>query len=592
MKLSSYIAAGLLLTCAVARADTMNISYSEGKNTVGAPIGIGFGDYNEIESAFFLPASTVELLAGNNITGINGCLSSAADIETVYIFIRDELEGENLAYFRLVPNQLNQVKRGVNKLKFKTPFAIPSGTGKGLYIGFGYVIRDVNTRGLSANSTPIPNAFFLRRADGKWYDFSTHGSASIEAVLEGDNLPERNLHLSRVDTPDVFVVENGAMPVTYFVHNFGNKTITGFDMVAEIDGKEVDRVRVTGDVESNAMKTGVVTFRPGLTVAEDKEITYRLENLAEGEDQDKEDNKQAGAFEVVLKSYPRKVLSEEFTTEECGNCPPVIAMLHEMLACPEYSDNIIQVAHHSGYKQDFLTTPFHQEYVKLFGGGSFAPGLAADRVKQDPSTIVIFPENENFVEKMWNDRLGIPALVSVDVTATYTDFSQDKMEVTVYGEKSSRHLPENTCATVWLVEDGIEQEEQANAPDGFVHNNVTRACASADYWGDPITFDGDHYSYTCEVAIDENWKKENMRIVAFLGDNTDKWNGHEVLNAASLRFSDIKSSGLDSADSSRIPVDVRYYDLSGREVNASAEGILLKKSVYDDGSARTVKIVR
>lgn len=582
----------MLLTCAAAQADTMNISYAEGKNTVGAPIGIGFGDEREIESAFFLPASTVELLAGNNITGINGCLTSAADVETVYIFVREELDGENLAYFRLVPNQLQQVKRGVNKLKFKTPFTIPSGTGKGLYIGFGYKMGDVNARGLSANSTPIPNAFFLRKADGKWYDCSNLGSASIEAVVEGDKLPERNLNLSRTDTPAAFVVENGEMPVTYFVHNFGHQTITGFDLVAEIDGKEVDRVRVNGDVASNAMKTGVVKFRPGLTVAEDKEVAYRLENLAEGEDQDMTDNRLSGSFEVVLKSYPRKVLSEEFTTEACGNCPPVIAMLHEMLGRPEYADKIVQVAHHSGYKQDFLTTPFHQEYVKLFGGGSFAPGLAADRENQSTFQVVVFPENEEIVEKMWNERLKTPALVSVDITATYTDSNQDKVEVTVFGEKSSRHLPANTCATVWLVEDGIEQESQARAPEGFIHNNVTRACASADYWGDPISFDGDSYSYTCQVAVDENWKKENMRIVAFLGDNTGKWNGHTVLNAASLNFSEIKSSGLDSVNISGTPVDVRYYDLSGREVNSTAEGILLVKSVYEDGSTRTVKIAR
>lgn len=100
-------------------------------------------------------------------------------------------------------------------------------------------MTDGNARGLSANSTPIPGAFYLRRRDGKWYDFSNHGSASIEAVIEGDNLPGVNLRLSRADTPEAFVMSKGNMDVRFFVHNFGTKAVSAFDIVAEIEGKEV-----------------------------------------------------------------------------------------------------------------------------------------------------------------------------------------------------------------------------------------------------------------------------------------------------------------------------------------------------------------
>lgn len=591
MKRFFYVTAGLLLTCAVSQADTMCLSYSEGKTSDGAPIGIGYGRFNEIETAFFLPASTVKLLEGNTITGINGCLASIADIEAVHIFIREELEGDNLAYYKFEPDQSNPVKRGVNELRFEKPYTITSGSGKGLYIGFGFTMTELNSRALSANTTPIPNAFFLRKANGRWSDCSEYGCASIEAVIEGDRLPERNLRLSRTDTPSAFAADRGDMPVTYFVHNFGSRTISGFDMVAEVDGEAVDKVHVSGDIASNAMKTGVVRFHPGLTVAGDKEIVYRLENLEEGEDQDPSDNVLSDSFEVVSKSYPRKVLSEEFTTEKCRNCPRVVEMLHELLARPEYSD-IIQVAHHAGFQQDFLTQPFHEEYTMMYGGSKFAPGLCVDRAKQGPLEVIVFPDTEKTVEDMWNQRLDIPALVSVDISARYSEPARDRLEVTVSGEKVSRHLPAGTCATVWLVEDGIEPVEQVNAPAGFIHNNVTRACGSSDYWGDPVTFDGDSYTYSCEIPLDGKWKKENMSIVAFLGDNDGRWFGHTVLNAASMKFSEIENSGIDSIAGSGVPVEIRYYDLSGREVDSTAKGILLVKSVYDDGSARTVKMVR
>lgn len=37
----------------------------------------------------------------------------------------------------------------------------------------------------------------------------------------------------------------------------------------------------------------------------------------------------------------------------------------------------------------------------------------------------------------------------------------------------------------------IPSKSQANAPADFIHDNVTRMRGSENYWGDPITFDGD-----------------------------------------------------------------------------------------------------
>lgn len=575
---------------AVALADTMNIGYAEGKNTVGAPIGIGSGDHNDIESAFKLPNSTVKLLAGNKITGINGCLTSNAGIETVYIFLRTELDGENLAYFKLIPNQLNQVKRGVNKLKFKEPWTIPADYEGDLYVGFGYIFDDGNSRGLSGNSTPIPDAFYLRRADGKWYDFSHFGSASIEAVVEGDNLPDVNLRLSRVDTPEALVMTKGGLPVQFFVHNFGTKTVTAFDIVAEIGGVEADRQRVSQTVELNAMGICNVTFRPKLEERGDKEVTYRVEAVAEGQDLDMADNVRGGSFEAVPRDYKRMVLSEEFTTESCGSCPPVVEMLHGLLSRPEYAD-VIQVAHHAGYKTDHLTTPFHKTYTALYGGGTYAPALGVDRVKFDAKDIVFFPEDEKMVTDVWNARLAAPALVSVDIAANYTDEAENKVRVTVSGEKSSLHLAQNPAVTVWLVEDNVAQKHQASAGKDFVHNHVTRAIGGQNHWGEPVTFDGDRYSYTTTMELDPSWVKANMHVVAFVGECGDSWLGHEVKNAGRISFGEVGDSAVEGIAADAEPVGTEYFDLAGRRLGQPAEGVLIKRVTYSDGSVKTFKTV-
>lgn len=119
----------------------------------------------------------------------------------------------------------------------------------------------------------------------------------------------------------------------------------------------------------------------------------------------------------------------------------------------------------------------------------------------------------------------------MNLTANYADDAESKLQVNVSGEKSTLHLAQSPVVTVWLVEDGIPSKHQASATRDFIHNHVTRAVGSADVWGDPVTFDGDRYSYTCTIDLDPSWVKENMQVVAFLGENTGKFNGHEVKNA-------------------------------------------------------------
>lgn len=584
----TFLISAAILSCAItSTADTMNIGYAEGKPISGTPIGIGFGDRMDIESAIYLPPSTVKLLGGKTIKGINGCITSSADIETVYIFIRQEPEGANLAEFKLVPNQLHNVKRGINKLTFKQPYIIPEDLGTGLYIGFGYIMKDPNARGLAASDIAMPGGFFLRRRDGKWYDFSDRGTAAIEAVIEGENLPANNLRLSRVDTPEALVMTKGSFAPTFYIHNFGCNKVSAFDVVAEIEGSEVSRTRVQRPINPNEMAICTVEIEPEIKSRGDKEVTYRIENPEEGNDPDMADNTLTDAFEAVTRDYPKYVVSEEFTTEQCGSCPPVVQMIHDLLQKTEYS-NVIQVAHHAGYKTDFLTLPMHQTYESLYGGGTFAPGLCVDRTLIAPSKIVFFPEDEDAISKQWDKCLQNPALVSVNIHANYTDDTKNKLAITVSGETSSLHLCDSPTVTVWLTEDNIASHNQAGAGRDFVHNYVTRACGSADPWGDALTFDGDNYQYTCTIDLDKEWNPENMHIVAFVGNN-GSWSRKEVKNAARISFAEIKDSGIDGALSSLQPVATEYFDLSGRRISEPAAGIYLQRTVFSDGSVKISK---
>lgn len=575
---------------AASGAETMSLGYAQGEFATGCPVGAGFGDEEWIDEAIYIPASTMNLLGGNSITGVNGCLSSVSSIETARIWLRYELDGEDLAEFTLTPNQLNNIKKGVNKFSFKTPWVIPENCDKGLYIGFGHKRKDANARGLSANTVSIPGAFYLKRADGKWYDCSKYGSACVEAIVSGDNLPGVNLRLSRVDSPEHYIVTRGAMKAKMYVHNFGTDVVSAFDVNADIPGCSPMKQRVELDVAPGKMGVFEVTFTPGSVDAGETEVKYTVSDLAQGEDGDMSDNESQCALVVVSHEYEKKVLAEEFTTEMCGNCPEVVAMIHGLLARPEYA-NVVQVCHHAGYKTDFLTSPWHTEYTKLFGGGSFAPGVCADRCYRDAQQIVYFPESEEDITELWERRLDTPALVSVNVTARYTDEACSAVEIRVNGEKAVGKLCENPTMTVWITESGIPQENQASAGKDFVHDNVSRAVGSDNYWGDPLEFANDSYEYSCVIPVDAAWDRDNLRIVAFVSDNT-AWNKHEVENAGVISFGDVASAGVDAVGGDARQVSAtEYYDLAGKRIAVPGEGIYLVKMRYADGAVEVKKAI-
>lgn len=586
--LKKIFTTGMLLALigTVAQADTIKLGYSSGIFSSSTPVGSGFGDNEWVEEAIRIPASTMKTLTGARITAITGCLPSVADVSTVRIWVKTDLEGEPLAEFELVPNQLHNIKKGYNNLSFKTPWEIPADFNSDLYIGFGHKIKSGNARGISATETPMPGGFFLRRADGKWYDFSDRGTACIEAQVEGDNLPAVNLNLGNVTSGDIFVAAKKENIANIYVQNFGTERITGFDVTASC-GTIKDTRHQSAGLEPGEMGRYQLTFNlPDMPTGE-IEIAYSVENVNASVDSDPYNNSATVVMQSVSHDFPRYVLSEEFTTELCGNCPEVVKTVHNLLEKPEYS-HIIQVCHHAGYKTDFLTEPWHETFTTLFGGGTFAPGLAVDRALQKPGTIVFFPETDDMITDMWEKRLATPAVVSANISARYTSDDESEIEVTLSGEKSIEKLSDSPCVNIMLLESGIPQQYQANAYAGFVHDYVSRAVSAADYWGDAVEFDGDTYTMTCTMKLEPAWNKSNMQIVAYIGNN-GSWSGKEIHNAARMNLSEIKTGGIDSVMESAEIREVRYFDLTGRPLHAPVQGIVIKQILYDNGNVRTIK---
>lgn len=592
--------AAVLAGMTPAAADTMTIGYAEGKDSGKGVRGPGGGDSEWIEMAIYLPASTVKTLAGNKLTGVNGAVTGKTSLQDLRGWIREELDGENLAEFTLGEENIDKAKAGINKLTFNQAWEVPSDYDKGIYVGFGFRYQHgLYNPNLCAFSDKMPNAYFYRDGTGIWKDYSDRGIACLEAVVEGENLPGVNLRISSATTPEYYITSKDEFPVSFKIHNFGTKTITKFDLKATYSDGSSSVKTAEETVAPNSMKVVDLDFAPGVDLAGDQTVEYTLENIAEGADVDAEDNTFAGKFESVNKDYPRYVLSEEFTTEMCGSCPEATKMLHKLLEKPEYS-NVIQVAHHAGYKTDFLTTDFHETYSYMWRsqGQNSAPELCVDRrpVALDGS-LSFFPEYDYVVTPKWEARLKEPALVSVNISWAYTDESKDAIKVTVRGEKSISKLCDSPSVNVMILENNIPSKSQSGAGKDWVHDDVSRYVSAEDYWGDALTFDGDNYEYTCEIPLDETWVRDELSIVAYVANHGESNRDKGIMNAGVLKFNpdgeedpgtDEPGSGIESIGSASYST-VEYIDLTGKKIANPAQGIYIVRKTDASGKVTTGK---
>lgn len=288
------------------------------------------------------------------------------------------------------------------------------------------------------------------------------------------------------------------------------------------------------------------------------------------------------AEEASEDGFSRIVLLEEFTTEQCNNCPPAAVKLHNVLANPAFSGRVVAVCHHVGFGSDFLTLPTDKDYLWFYNdskGATYAPGLMIDRLPTFVETSAVFgmPSwSEEDISAEISKRLAVPSPVTVNVEANVDD--DGCVTVDVSGEKTGGKQ-DRTMLTVYLVENNVPSRNQSGADKDYIHQHVTRAVNET--WGKRIEWEGDRYAYQCVFDLDESWKLEDMEVVACVNrDIPSDVLKCEVVNAGSVSL--LQNGVADIAAEGRIAV--AYYDMQGRKLREQpSSGLCI--TLYSDGKA-------
>lgn len=209
----------------------------------------------------------------------------------------------------------------------------------------------------------------------------------------------------------------------------------------------------------------------------------------------------------------RVVLLEEFTGQECVNCPTAHKVIESLQE--QYGSSLISVSIHAGnfakgegsYGDYFqgLKTSDGDTYASMWGISSYPSGVV-----NRTSGIL----NHDAWAAEIRKELAKPSNVDIVLNA-----SLENNTISVSADVQA-YTPIEASLQLWVVEDGIVsiQYDGNTVLADYVHNNVYRASVNG-IGGESFSV-GANQSKTLSgsIALRDFWKSENLSVVAFVYD--------------------------------------------------------------------------
>lgn len=489
---------------------------------------------------------------------------------------------------------------GWNEVRFDKPIEINSSLNELIY---GYQVLEKNIsdqtepyfvacdNGVGASS----EAFYVNVSGGALDSRSRdNGALLCQLMISGpaDKINDRaSLTVTRYDKA---LDASGKLGVSYVARNEGANDINQMEITYSVGGKVVltdSRTETIKHIQELPLKT------KGISVANGETLTARITKV-----NGRETN--LPGFQIKIegvadKSFARKVLLEQFSTENCSSCPAAYRYFEKALAEETYADHFVWVTHHVGFERDTFSLPESEAllffYEKQENDGTYsegAPAMLLDRTHTalkhsyegyDYTMIPIYPSQDEFNRKLLDEAMARPAFVSVDIKEA-CDPKTRKLDLTISGRAYKESLDvDNLYLNLFLVEDDIYTRRQAGAgtaPDGgrkpyYLHGVIRQISLGGG--GKKLTLDDKgEYTYSTSLNIPKEWSAANMRIVAFVAKSLKGGaRNAQVLNSNETKIAAYRSI----APTPDQEMTVQLYAQDGR-IYVSGEGATIA-AVYN-----------
>lgn len=435
--------------------------------------------------------------------------------------------------------------------------------GTGCYV---FVIYDAYSDGMQSGSG---TGSYTVSYDGVQVASGGNFGAYAQHHVGGDGCPTDDIAMVQITSASLCHINN-SLTITGQMGSYGTST-QSYDVTYKIDnGDWVTNHNVTCNIGMYETHTFTHNIPATFTTLGSHTITVKVYNPNGATDENPSDNELSFDVYVYENTVERKVLLEHFTTAQCIQCPPATQNLTTWMST---RPNVVWMAHHVGYYTDQFTIPESNQMLCFYnaGGTIYAPAIMLDRT-QILSTgtpgPVFLPSSSN-TPNLIDAQLATPSFVSLDIEGTLSE-NEQYINVTVSGEFISDINLGNLKLSVYIVEDGLTGP-QAGASN-YIHNHVVRDALTAAI-GDDIftsTTAGSTFSETYTYRLDDNWKPENCKVIAFV-NNWDpvNVNNRQVLNSEQVEITSL-SVDIDENGISNLSI---YPNPANNVVNVYAPGM-------------------
>ena len=460
---------------------------------------------------------------GTHIIGVRALIAGEVSDAEVFVLTEKNLESA------LARKSFTWVDEGWQYVLFDEPVAI---TDDSLYVGYkitgtGFVI------GLEPASKMVPTEFMWWNND--WYQLSqmgTKGYWSVQAILNGGDYSaetEYAISVDKVSVPEA-TRANDTFKAIVEIRNAGVCTISGLEVVSVIGGKEskVDVERVL----RNGQTAKVEILVPVGDV--EGNVDFALKAKVKGQAVESEEYKSTLNVYAGLKR--NAILIEQFTGQDCPNCPDGANSIKKALAELTNPEQVCWVAHHT-YEAglgDAFTIPGTMDIAYALGVNA-APQCNIDRKavkysETEKATLIWHPGY--ITSSLLASLIPTPADATMELTR---EFNAETRELKVNVKGNS--LKDVAYITVLVNQDNMVAS-QAGAAGDYYHTSPRAFLTSS--LGDKLTLDAQgnysvEYTYTIPEKVGGfDCVLEDMEVVAFVhGDINDK-NNREVYNAEKI----------------------------------------------------------
>ena len=286
-------------------------------------------------------------------------------------------------------------------------------------------------------------------------------------------------------------------------------------------------------------------------------------------------------------TFTRKILLEQFTTVNCGYCPPGADRITSAIGTVS---NIIWIKHHAGFGTDFLTNDVHEELIALYADRTYAPAMSVDRTRFDESKPgpVCSVGNVSDIRSLF--ALAKQVATSCKVIAPEIIYNPTTRKVT--GQVRVRFGDEvwddNTRITVFLIEDSIVGEQHDYTDHGnwtnYVHMGTVRAALTA-IWGDNLEVDAQERTavHQIDYTLPTTYEYSHCKLVAFVTNHdASDINNRKVLNAAESAFLDEVQQSTEGIGEMTGTACLRLFpNPASGQVVLESDGAMLSVQIYN-----------